>query len=96
MKREFVLNLMTLGISGWEIISNTSLSTSVDKSISASCTGSKKIIGGGGYISPISQNLAIQSSYPPSNNSWMVTAVEASNENSNWIVTAYAICANVT
>ncbi len=81
-----------INISGWERISVISPSTSNDKSVSVSCTGNKKIIGGGGSISISDSKLAILSSYPSSDNTWIVDAAEISNFNSYWTVTAYAIC----
>jgi integrin beta 8 len=85
----------TPGMSGWERISVTSASDSINKTATATCTGSKKIIGGGGSLSIVNGKVMISSNIPSADNQWSVTGTETSTENGVWTVTAYAICATV-
>jgi hypothetical protein len=72
-------------------VSNTSASSSSDKSITATCTGGRTVVGGG-FSTSISAAGA-QSSRATSSTVWTVDAVEFSNTASAWTVTAYAYCA---
>jgi hypothetical protein len=73
------------------IVTQTSASTSVDKTITATCTGGTQAIGGGFLSSSV--KVGAQASYPSSATVWTVSAVEFVSEPTNWTVTAYAICA---
>ena len=76
------------GVSGWERISAISSSGLGSKSVTATCTSGKKILGGGGYGATLT---AITSSYPSADNAWTANGIAASGT-----LTAYAICATVT
>jgi len=65
------------------------------KTVTVSCTGTKKIFSGGGEISATNNNLSIQDSYPASDTEWSVTATETDSYSGNWHVTAWAICAEI-
>jgi hypothetical protein len=71
------------------MVSNTSASTSVNKSITATCSSGKAL--GGGYLSNNS-NVGAQSSYPSSPTVWHVDAVEFQPTGGSWTITAYVIC----
>ena len=83
------------GVSGWEKVSATSASSSSDKSVTVTCTGSKKILGGGGTLSISNGKVVVSQSYPSADNEWTAKAVEVSGESSSWTVTAYAMCADI-
>jgi len=75
------------------IVSNSSAASSSNKSITATCTGGRKIVGGGAIIgSDASGQVGITASYPSSATVWTATGVEHDNDNSNWTITAYALC----
>lgn len=85
-------------MSGWEIVTAISVSTdsSTPKTVSISCPGTKKVIGGGGNISSGDEaDVVVVQSYPSANNTWFVRGDETFNYNSSWSVTVYAICATV-
>ncbi len=73
------------------IVSNTSAPSSNNKSITATCTGGRKVVGGG--FSANNSNVGAQASYASSATVWTVDAVEFSNVVSTWTITAYALCA---
>ena len=88
------------GISSWERVSATSPSTTGEyQTIMVSCTGDKKVLGGGAVTSYGGQGIsAIKESYPSADNKWTATAtmkVDGTNWDS-WSVTAWAICATVS
>jgi hypothetical protein len=72
------------------IVTNTSASTSVDKGITATCTGGRQVVGGG--FSTTSANVGAQTSFASSTTAWHVDAVEFQPTGSSWTVTAYAVC----
>jgi hypothetical protein len=73
------------------IANATSASNSADKSMSVSCTGGKKVLGGG--FTTTSVKVGARDSYPSATDAWSVHAVEFVSETTNWSVTVYAICA---
>ena len=74
-------------------MSNTSAASSSNKSITATCTGGRKVVGGGAIIgADASAQVGVTASYPSSATVWTATAVEFDNDFSNWTITAYAIC----
>lgn len=83
------------GVSGKILVKATSASNSNGKTQTVECPAGKEALGGGGYISGGSTKVIIQSSYPTGDpaTGWSVAAVEVTKYNSNWSVTAYAICA---
>lgn len=98
-----VNNIIT-GISGWERVSATSDNLAKDelKRVQVSCTGNKKVLGGGAYttMAELGINGAI-ASFPSSDNTWQAGAKEYRHLNEGgyphaWSVTVYAICADVT
>jgi hypothetical protein len=79
------------------VTANSVSNSSSPKTVTASCTGTKKALGGGGSVTGGGVNVAIQSSFPAGGNpptGWSVTAFEAIKTNANWQVTAYVICAD--
>jgi hypothetical protein len=80
-------------VSGWEIVSQTSGSSSVDKSISVDCPGTKTLLGGGGLTN--NAEVYLYASYPVDSNTWTVSAGEDGPTNNNWTVTAWVVCANL-
>lgn len=83
---------------GLERVSATSASNSSNKSVTATCSAGKKLVGLGGEISGGSGEVVIDD-YTPSE--FLTSATVTGNEAvdldgaypSNWTVTAYAICA---
>jgi hypothetical protein len=73
------------------IVSNTTLSTSANKTVTATCPGSRKVVGGGFQTNNAS--VGAQSSYASSSTVWTVDAVEFENTGAGWTATAYALCA---
>jgi hypothetical protein len=83
-------------VTGWETVSATSPSnTTSPKTTSVSCTGGKKVLGGGYMVSASGNEtqVTVTAGYPSANNTWTVTTVKT-NGNPSWSVTAYAICAD--
>ena len=80
-------------MSGWELVSLTSGSTSADKSISVDCPGTKTLLGGGGLTN--NTEVYLYASYPVDSNTWTVSAGEDGNLMVNWTVTAWVVCANL-
>ena len=85
------------GISAWEIVSATSSNDSTSpKTITMSCTGSKKLLGGGASISLTDGEVMLLYSYPSAaGHVWNAKADESESTSEKWTITAYAICANV-
>ena len=88
------------GVSGLELVTATSATNSTSpKTQVVSCTGGKRVLGGGGGVSG-SANPAIKASQPiggPPPTGWSVTGVETDVLGlGNWSVTAYVICATVS
>jgi hypothetical protein len=83
------------GVSAWERVSATGpTDTNTQKAITVSCTGSKKLLGGGASVSLADGDAVIVASYPSADNTWTASAANAFSD--TWSITAYAICANVT
>jgi len=80
------------GISGSEIVTATSANDSADKTVTATCSGTKKVVGGGGKISVQSGTIAILDSYPSADNQWSISAVETKSYSLDWNASCYAIC----
>jgi hypothetical protein len=80
-------------VSGWErVIGTPSVNNDNNKTVTVNCPGTKKVIGGGGSIN--NDSAFITQSYPSADNQWTVRSAKV-NGSVSWIVTAYAICANV-
>jgi hypothetical protein len=73
------------------VVSNTSAATSAAKSITATCTGGRKVVGGG--FSASSANVGASASFASSATVWTVDGSEFVNTASTWTITAYALCA---
>ena len=73
------------------IVSNTSASSSANKTITATCIGGRKVVGGG--FATTANTVGAQASYASSATVWTVDAAEFQNTPGNWTVTAYALCA---
>ncbi|HEY1366473.1 MAG TPA: hypothetical protein VGF23_05145 [Gaiellaceae bacterium] len=85
------------GIAGLERQSNQSALTSGTKTVSVSCPGGKKVIGGGVSVSGDGANkVSVTESFPEAAlGSWTATAVEATPSTATWRITVYALCATV-
>jgi len=86
------------GISSWERVSATS-GNGIDsyKSITVSCTGNKKVLGGGVTHSYRSGSLPIiYDSYPSSDNTWTASVSVEPGKYETWNMTVWAICATVS
>jgi hypothetical protein len=68
------------------------------KTMVATCTGGRKVIGGGWILSNVSDDdVLIEASYPSSNTEWSVIGSnEVAGGNHSYSLQAYAVCANVT
>jgi hypothetical protein len=94
------------GVSGLEIVNtavarNSSTNEDVLVEATATCPGSKLVVGGGGKID--TSNTAIRSqvvmfrSFPSATNAWTASSVIISGFSGQTVtVTAYAICANAS
>jgi hypothetical protein len=80
-------------VTGWELVSQTSASTSADKSISVDCPGTKTLLGGGGLTN--NADAYLYASYPTDSNTWTVSAGEDTNLAASWTVTAWVVCASL-
>jgi len=82
-------------VTGWETITVISASSTASKTTTATCSGSKKVFGGG-YTIAASGNetqVTVTGAFPSAINAWTVTTVK--NQGSpTWTVTVYALCAN--
>ena len=85
-------------MSGLEIVTVTSGSSSTNKSATAQCGTGKFVVGGGFAMSLTNGDIGVTSSGPGAtsgkSNTWVAAGTESGNgTNSQWTVTAYAICA---
>jgi hypothetical protein len=80
-------------VTGYEIRTATSASSSSDKSITVDCTGSKVVVGGGATVAD-TEFVVLVRTYPVDSNTWEARAVENDGTNDSWTVTVYAICVN--
>jgi hypothetical protein len=67
------------------------------KTVTATCTGGTKVIGGGFEFSSVNDNdVMVLSSYPSSDTEWTVSASDMTGGGDrSYAVRAYAICATV-
>jgi len=79
-------------VTGWERVTATSASNSVNKTVSVDCGSGKVVLGGGSSVAGSVDVFA--SSYPVDSNTWEASGSEANQENGDWTVTVYAICAD--
>lgn len=87
------------GISGYEVVGLASPTSNGYKNLSASakCPDGKKMLGGGGYVSPSGEPAAIYASWPDTGrNQWTVSARQyAADTQTYWGLYVFAICAKV-
>jgi hypothetical protein len=76
------------------IVTSPATNITGTQTVTATCTGTKKVLGGGATNSN-SVNFQTAQSWPASNSSWSVTFAKTSgNAAANANVAAYALCAN--
>jgi hypothetical protein len=76
------------------VLTNTSGSSSTNKSVTVTCSAGKVVIGGGGS-SNLGQSITVYM-FPangPTYNQWTASGTENDNTGNSWTVTAWAICA---
>ena len=87
-------------MSAYEIVTAVSVSdANTTKSVTVSCPGGKRALGGGGDVgpSPASPNVSLQLSGPLAGGAgWQARASESDNISTPWTVSVIAICATVT
>ena len=90
-----VLTLPATGVSGLEVITAaTATDSSPTKSVTATCSAGKRVIGGGARVTGAgATDVAITETYPPSTNQWTAFAREINAVGGSWNLGAYAICA---
>lgn len=86
------------GLSGVERVEATSaVSSSAARTMSMPCTAGKRLLGGGARLNGgISDDVAIQWSYPDNDNIYRARAVEVVGTPGNWSLTVYAVCATAS
>jgi hypothetical protein len=86
------------GVSGLEIVTVASATdSSATKSVTATCPGTKRAIGGGARATvPTGADIAVHETYPASTNQWTAVAREINPIGGSWSLSAYALCATVT
>ncbi len=79
-----------------EIVSVSSATNDTNpKSVDATCTGSKKALGGGARVSQDADGfVAITGTFPFNDTTWRAEAREI-DDGDDWSLTAYVICADV-
>ncbi len=79
--------------SGWELRSQASVHDSNNTSVTADCTGTKVVTGGG--VTSNNGDIHLQNN-PVDSNTWSATGNESSvaGVGGNWTVTVWAICVN--
>jgi hypothetical protein len=91
----------TNGVSGWERVVGTATADNetFPKTATATCTGSKKLVGGGYLVSAASASseIVITASYPSSDTVWTTSGTVDSNTggDESYSLQAYAICATM-
>lgn len=84
------------GVSGRVAISDSSSTNSLNKSKSATCSGTTKVLGGGYTLSGTTEtlkHLTVVSNGPAGGTAWRVRVIEATPTSGTWAVTVTAICA---
>jgi hypothetical protein len=88
------------GVSGWEVVPGpVSVDDETDRTITASCSPGKKVVGGGFLTTERSSTseIVVYSSYPSDQSTWSVSAkVDATTaSDESFELEAYAICVSV-
>jgi hypothetical protein len=83
------------GVSGLERVEVTSpVSSAVTRTASMPCPAGKRLLGGGARLNgTISDNVAIQLSYPGDDNTYVARAAEIAVNPGTWSLTVFAVCA---
>jgi hypothetical protein len=79
------------------ITGGVSADTEAAKTVTATCTGGTKVIGGGFEFSSVSDaSVMVLSSYPTSATVWSVSTSDMTQGGDHsYAVRAYAVCANI-
>ncbi len=86
------------GAAGYDQKSNASADDEDAKSVTATCTGGRKVIGGGFAISDVSGGFypVVTANGPSSDTAWTVESTATTgSQDRGYKLTAYAICATV-
>jgi hypothetical protein len=84
------------GVSGRQVVQAVSVISSPPvKSASVACPAGKVAMGGGGQINGAS-GVALTNSLPLGTTGWQAGGAEVSPTTTNWAVTVFVVCANVT
>jgi hypothetical protein len=86
----------TNGVSGRIAISDSSSTNSLNKSKSATCSGTTKVLGGGYSLTGTTEtlkHLTVVANGPAGGTAWRVRVIEATPTAGTWAVTVTAICA---
>jgi hypothetical protein len=69
--------------------------STANKTVTVTCNGTRKVLGGGGIIND--NNPQINDSYPSADNAWTVSGAETGfGTGSNWTLTVWAVCADIS
>lgn len=84
------------GVANWERISASTgaPTTTVSKNVIVTCTGTKKVLGGGLEIVGGGNDVLATSNFPVADNQWSASAQKTTGS-PTWSLTAWAICADV-
>jgi hypothetical protein len=90
----------TNGVSGWELVMGTaSADIEGQRTVTANCIDSKKVIGGGynAFDRSNSSEVTILSNYPSDDHTWTVTGTidGSTSGDESYSLQAYAICVNI-
>jgi hypothetical protein len=85
------------GLSGVETVESTSDNNTINSKTQAmACPAGKRLLGGGTRLNPILTQVAIQTSFPSSDNIYRATAREMTTTGANWSLTVFAVCATAS
>jgi hypothetical protein len=85
------------GVSGVERVEVTTTTNSVSpKSSQMPCPSGKRLVGGGARLNGGGQQVALQSSFPDSDNIFRATGREVVGTVATWSLTVFAICATAS
>ena len=82
-------------VPGIEMVSNSGLYNSYDKTTTVNCPKGKKVIDAGGYLDTFSGKVIMDDVFPDPNLNFVnVTGLETDSYSADWGARAYAVCAN--
>jgi hypothetical protein len=85
------------GVSGWERVTEETARDSTNvKELTVSCPAGKRVLDGGAIITGAGTSVALSSSAPFSDSTWLAEAHEHTATTETWKLTVVAICGNVT